>query len=129
MSQEINRELSKIDPRLLEYYNSLSSLIKRTSGKDFRIFEGHRTLERQKVLIKQGFSKTLKSNHLHNPSKAIDVIEFPWTWNGYILTQEYKKLVNEHLKNFPFVSWGGNWKSFLDLPHHELKNETQNKKK
>jgi peptidoglycan L-alanyl-D-glutamate endopeptidase CwlK len=121
MSQEINRELSKIDPRLVTYFNSLSKIIKETSGKDFRIFEGNRTLERQQILIKQGFSKTLKSNHLYIPSKAIDIIEFPWTWKGFILTPEYKKLVNTHLKNFPDISWGGNWKKFVDLPHHELK--------
>jgi peptidoglycan L-alanyl-D-glutamate endopeptidase CwlK len=121
MSQEINRELSKIDPKLVEYFNSLSKIIKETSGKDFRIFEGNRTLERQQVLIKQGFSKTLKSNHLHIPSKAIDIIEFPWSWKGFILTPEYKKLVNTHLKNFPDIAWGGNWKKFVDLPHHELK--------
>ena len=121
MSQEINRELSKIDSRLVEYFNSLSNTIKEASGKDFRVFEGNRTLERQKLLIKQGFSKTLKSNHLHIPSKAIDVIEFPWSWNGFILTPEYKKIVNTHLKKFPDISWGVNWKSFIDLPHNELK--------
>lgn len=121
MSQEINRELSKIDPRLVEYFNSLSKRIKESHGKDFRIFEGNRTLERQQILIKQGFSKTLKSNHLYFPSKAIDIIEYPWTWKGFILTPEYKKLVNTHLKNFPDIAWGGNWKKFVDLPHHELK--------
>lgn len=125
MSQEINRDLDKIDSRLVEYFNSLSKHIKKVSGKDFRIFEGHRTLERQKILLKQGFSKTLKSNHLSNPSKAIDVIEFPWTWNGFILTPEYKKIVNDHLLNFPFISWGGNWISFKDLPHHEIKREVK----
>lgn len=123
MSQEINRDLDKIDSRLVEYFNSLSQAIKKISGKDFRIFEGHRTLERQKILLKQGFSRTLKSNHLTLPCRAIDVIEFPWTWNGFILTQEYKKIVNDHLEIFPHISWGGNWVTFKDLPHHELKRE------
>lgn len=123
MSTEINRDLDKIDSRLLEYFNSLSEIIHRKTGKTFKIFEGHRTLERQKILIKQGFSKTLKSNHLFNPSKAIDIIESPWTWNGFILTPEYKKIVNDHLEKFPHISWGGNWISFKDLPHHELKRE------
>jgi len=120
---EINREEILIDAKLLEFFKKLSEIVKNNYNKDFRVFEGHRTLERQKQLFNQGYSKTLKSNHLYNPSKAIDIIEYPWTWSGFILSNDYKNLVNELLKKFPNVSWGGNWTKFIDLPHFELKNE------
>lgn len=120
MSQDINRNLELIDPILLNFFTDLSIELKIKHKKDFRIFEGHRTLERQKILKEKGFSKTLKSKHLHNPSKAIDVIEHPWTWNGFILTPIYKNLVLEILKKHPTVKWGGLWKIFVDLPHFEI---------
>lgn len=118
---KINRDPERIDERLLKYFESLSKILKEKHNKDFRIFEGHRTLDRQKKLVKDGFSKTLKSKHLSLPSLAIDIVEFPWTWEGFILTDIYKKTVNDHLKKFPFIDWGGNWTNFKDLPHHEIK--------
>jgi len=127
MSQEINRDPSLIDARLLDFYKTLSSTIQKNHKLDFRIFEGHRTLERQKILVKNGFSKTLKSKHLHKPSKAIDVIEYPWSWKGFILSDKYRNLVNELLLNYKDISWGGSWKSFVDLPHFEI-NETKTEK-
>ena len=117
----INRDLELIDGRLIQYFTSLSNLLKEKFQKDFRIFEGHRTAERQEILLKKGFSKTKNSKHLFKPSKAIDIIEFPWSWKGFILTSEYRILVNDHLKKFPHIQWGGNWKTFIDLPHHEIK--------
>ena len=118
----VNRNLELIDGRLIQYFESLSKILKDNHQKDFRIFEGHRTAERQEILLKKGFSKTKNSKHLFKPSKAIDIIEFPWTWEGFILSPDYRKIVNDHLKKFPLIQWGGNWKSFLDLPHHEIKN-------
>lgn len=120
IQQEINRDPQLIDPILINFFTDLSIECKIKYKKDFRIFEGHRTLERQKILKSKGFSKTLKSKHLYNPSKAIDIIEFPWTWNGFILTPVYKNLVLEILKKHPKVSWGGVWKSFVDLPHFQI---------
>lgn len=127
MSQEINRDFLLIDARLLDFYKTLSSTIQKNHKLDFRIFEGHRTLERQKILVKNGFSKTLKSKHLNNPSRAIDIIEYPWSWKGFILSDKYRNLVNELLLNYKDISWGGNWKSFVDLPHFEI-NETKTQK-
>lgn len=121
MSAEIvNRDPKLISPILLDFYTDLSINLKTKFNKDFRIFEGFRTLERQKVLKAKGFSKTLKSKHLFNPSKAIDVIEYPWTWSGFILSNDYKNFVIELLKKYPTINWGGKWKNFVDLPHFEI---------
>lgn len=122
-STEINRDIKLIHPELIKFYNSFSLELKTKHNKDFRIFEGHRTAERQKVLFTQGFSKTLNSRHLLNPSSAIDVIEFPWTWAGFIVSKEYFNFVNTFLKNEKWnkIEWGGNWRKFKDFPHFQLK--------
>ena len=41
---------------------------------DFAVIEGMRTLERQKELVKQGASKTLKSRHL--TGHAVDIAPY-----------------------------------------------------
>ena len=123
MLQNINRDWSLIDPELIKFYNSFALELKTKFNKDFRIFEGHRTQERQKVLFKQGFSKTLNSKHLLNPSSAIDIIEFPWTWSGFIVSKEYFNFTSEFLKNEKYnkIEWGGTWTKFKDLPHFQLR--------
>lgn len=121
MLQEINRDIKLIHPDLIKFFNSFSAEIKNKFGKDFRIFEGHRTLERQKVLFSQGYSKTLKSRHLSNPSEAIDILEYPWTWSGLIISKEYFDFTNNFLKNYNNIEWGGNWITFKDYPHFQIK--------
>lgn len=123
---KINSDLKLIHKDLLNFYGEFSKQLKDKHGKIFKIFEGHRSLERQKILFSQGFSKTMKSRHLSNPSEAIDIIEFPYTWKGFILSKEYSNFVNAFLKNSKWekIEWGGNWKTFKDLPHFQLKNET-----
>ena len=121
MLQEINRDLKLIHPDLIKFYNTFSSEIKTKFNKDFRIFEGHRTTERQKVLFSQGYSKTLKSKHLSNPSEAIDILEYPWTWSGLIVTKEYYDFTNNILLKFNYIEWGGNWITFKDYPHFQIK--------
>ncbi len=123
---KINSDILLVHEELVKFYKAFSVELKVKHNKDFRIFEGHRTLERQKILFTQGFSKTLNSQHLKKPSHAIDVIEFPYTWTGFILSKEYFNFVNTFLKNPKWmkIEWGGNWKKFKDLPHFQLKNET-----
>ena len=121
MLAEINRDLKLIHSDLIKFYNTFSSEIKNKFNKDFRIFEGHRTTERQKVLFSQGYSKTLKSKHLSNPSEAIDILEYPWTWSGLIVTKEYYDFTNNILLKFNYIEWGGNWITFKDYPHFQIK--------
>jgi peptidoglycan L-alanyl-D-glutamate endopeptidase CwlK len=121
MLQEINRDIKLIHPDLIKFFNSFSAEIKNKFNKDFKIFEGHRTLERQKVLFSQGYSKTLKSRHLSNPSEAIDILEYPWTWSGLIVSKEYFDFTGNFLKNYNNIEWGGNWITFKDYPHFQIK--------
>lgn len=85
---------------------------------DFIITEGKRTLERQRELVKKGASKTLKSRHL--TGHAIDFVDVGASYNYERMRQiadAFKKAA-KHLK-IP-ITWGGDWKSFVDTPHIEL---------
>ncbi len=111
------------------------------STRDFTIIEGLRSIGRQKELVKEGKSKTLKSRHIHG--FAIDLVPYPVSWEfpdffpvGDAVIQACKDL------DIP-LRWGGNWRvrdlrewegsaeelvnaydgSFYDLPHFELNSD------
>ena len=93
------------------------------SPYDFSITEGIRTLKRQKELVAQGKSKTLKSYHL--TGKAVDIagwIDGKVTWDF-----KYYKEVADHIKEVArklgyVITWGGDWKTFKDGPHFQIEN-------
>lgn len=95
---------------------------------DCTIIEGLRSKERQKELLKQGATKTLKSKHLEG--RAMDVAPYPIDWDdrdrfhyfgGYVLGVASQMGYN--------VRWGGDWdsdtetkdNSFDDLVHFEIR--------
>jgi peptidoglycan L-alanyl-D-glutamate endopeptidase CwlK len=92
----------------------------------FGITCGVRTLEEQKVLVKKGASKTLKSRHIpakNGYSHAIDVVAFidgkvRWDWPLYDKISKAMKAAAKAEK-VP-IEWGGDWKSFKDGPHYQL---------
>lgn len=87
---------------------------------------GVRTLEEQKVLVKKGASKTLKSRHIPAPngySHAVDVVAFidgkvRWDWPLYDKIAKAMKVAAKAEK-IP-IEWGGDWVSFKDGPHFQL---------
>jgi len=88
---------------------------------DCSVLEGHRSPERQQQLFDEGMTKTLNSNHLHDPSRAVDVMPYPINWDDALehhkfATKVYQKAIQLGIK----VRWGGNFKSFFDAPHWEL---------
>lgn len=125
-SQRSLNNLKNVDGRLVEICNEL---IKRV---DFTVIEGHRTIERQQELYKQGFSQldgiNKKGKHNYSPSLAIDIIPYEKGHNPFdgskkseamfeSLAKEFKKVAME--KDIVVV-WGGDWKSFKDLPHFQI---------
>jgi len=92
----------------------------------FGITCGVRTLEEQKVLVKKGASKTLKSRHIpakNGYSHAIDVVAFidgkvRWDWPLYDKISKAMKAAAKAEK-VP-IEWGGDWVSFKDGPHYQL---------
>jgi peptidoglycan L-alanyl-D-glutamate endopeptidase CwlK len=92
------------------------------SPVDFGITEGIRTIERQKILVSQGKSQTLKSRHLIG--EAIDICPYI---NGSF-TYEDKEAFKQIAAAFDTaaailgekITWGGNWVSFVDMPHFQI---------
>jgi len=89
--------------------------------RDCTVLEGHRSMERQKQLFRDGKSKTLASKHLTQPSIAVDVMPYPIKWEDRegqldFATFVYMKAIELGVK----VKWGGNFRNFYDSPHWEL---------
>lgn len=118
--------LKNVDKRLIHICNELINHI------DFTVIEGHRSLERQLELYEQGYSQidgiTKKGKHNYLPSLAIDIIPYKKGHNPFdgskkseemfnTLAKEFKKVANELGYK---ITWGGDWKSFKDLPHFQL---------
>lgn len=125
-SQRSLDNLKNVDERLVRICNEL---IKRI---DFTVIEGFRTPERQKEMYDKGFSKidgiTKKGKHNYSPSLAIDIIPYKKGHNPFDgskesdimfdnLAKEFKQVAKELGIN---ITWGGDWKSFVDKPHFQL---------
>lgn len=88
---------------------------------DFTVLEGLRTVERQKQLVAQGASKTMKSRHI--TGHAVDLApvvdgEVRWDWPLYKqLAVTIKRAAKE--VGVP-IEWGGDWLTFKDGPHWQL---------
>jgi len=86
---------------------------------DFTVIEGLRTPERQAELMKQGFTRTLKSRHIIG--QAVDIVPLPVDWKN----PEPFKLVADAMKKAAAelgvrITWGGDFKTFVDLPHYQI---------
>lgn len=93
------------------------------SSVDFCITEGLRTKERQRELVEEGKSQTMKSRHL--TGHAIDVYAYPqgcpggsWEWKYYEQIAKAFKLAAQQT-GIP-IEWGGDWKTLKDGPHFQL---------
>jgi peptidoglycan LD-endopeptidase CwlK len=94
----------------------------RITSIDFVVIEGLRTVERQKQLLAQGASRTMKSRHIHGFAVDIAPIgpdkKISFSWNLYYpLADVIKKAANQE---GVMIEWGGDWSRFKDGPHFEL---------
>ena len=89
------------------------------SDVPFEITDGLRTIEEQRDYFNNGFSKTMRSKHLDG--LAVDVVPIPVTWEPeafYPIAEAMKQAAD--ILDIPIV-WGGDWRTFKDYPHFELK--------
>lgn len=116
--------------RLTGVHSDLVRVVKRAiqiTDIDFTVLEGLRTVARQRQLVAQGASKTMKSRHIHG--FAVDLApmldfdgdgdkEVSWSWPHY---HRLAPFIQEaaRLENVP-IEWGGLWRSFRDGPHWQL---------
>lgn len=112
-----------------------------TGIMDFSVNEGVRTLERQKKLVSEGFSKTMKSKHLVQSDgygHAVDLYPYPIDMEAVnrnnaveivrfgVLAGIIKSIAWTHGIE---IEWGGDFDSdgqtldstFFDAPHIQLK--------
>ena len=116
----VHRDLSRVARKALEL-----------SPVDFGITEGLRSEEKQKQLVAEGASKTMKSKHL--TGHAIDIAcfvdgEVTWKLEYYQIVANAFALACDELK--VNLRWGGSWKvnnfkldpenKFVDAVHFEL---------
>ena len=98
---------------------------------DFGITEGIRSNQRQRELVEQGKSKTLKSKHIEG--KAIDIVCYvsgrvTWELQYYQIVANAFGIASHQLGIN--IRWGGSWivndfslnphNKFIDAVHYEL---------
>ena len=135
LSERSLKNLELIHPDLTKV---IKEAIK-NSPHDFTITDGQRTTEEQKALYAKGRTApgkivtqkngtTNKSNHQAKGDGlgyAVDLYSF---YDGKVQVDDDKKLkvIAEHIKAVAKdlkinIEWGGDWKTFKDYPHFELK--------
>jgi len=106
----------------------LQKVIKRAadlSSIDFTILEVVRTVARQKELVANGASRTMRSRHLASAdgkSRAVDIAptdggQVSWAWPLY---HKLAPIIKQAAKELGVaIEWGGDWK-WADGPHWQL---------
>lgn len=120
-------KLSTVKPELADVARKALEL----SSIDFGITEGKRSEEKQKQLVAEGASKTMKSKHL--TGDAIDIVcytdgKITWDLEHYQTAAYAFALASKELD--VDLRWGGSWKvnnfkldpnnKFIDAVHFEL---------
>lgn len=112
--------LKGIHPKLV----SLMKEAIKHSPHDFMITEGLRTIERQRELVKQGKSKTMKSYHLLG--KAVDIaliVNNEVNWDFALYREVAKHIKKTAREQGIKITWGGDWVRFKDGPHFQIEED------
>ena len=117
---DVHPDLRRVADRALELLAA--------TDYDFTITDGGRTKKEQEEFVRTGKSKTMKSRHLGG--FALDYIALVWDERLKRKVGTYEpsamKIIADAFKRagrelgIP-VEWGGDWKSFADMPHIQLR--------
>ena len=128
------KKLEGLHPQLQKFFHELIKI----SPYDFSITQGVRTAEEQNKLYQQGRTVPgaivtncdgykLKSNHQIKDDGLGYAGDIAVLVNNKVTWEEkyYKEVANSarELMQKYNVEWGGDWKSFKDLPHFEYRGE------
>ncbi len=128
LSKRSFSKLRGVDSRLVRVVKHAIQI----SAIDFAVTEGVRDLDRQRSLVAQGKSHTLRSKHLvgHaidvmaagdlNNDGIIDHQDKSITWNREFYGPIADAMKQAALELSITIRWGGDFKSFYDGPHFEL---------
>ena len=135
-SKRSKNNLASADEKLQQLFNEVIKEF------DCTIIQGHRTPEEQFELFKKGRErvdgwwtiidkskvvtnldgKTKQSKHNYYPSKAVDVVPYPLDWKDIDSFKLLASVVKRKAIELGIdVEWGGDWKSFKDYPHWQIK--------
>ena len=117
LSQRSLDKMIGVNPKLVE----VVKLAITKSPLDFSISEGLRTVERQKELVAQKKSQTMKSRHIVGEAVDICVLvdgKVNWDFENY---RKVADVFKECAKELDVkITWGGDWTSFKDGPHFQI---------
>jgi peptidoglycan L-alanyl-D-glutamate endopeptidase CwlK len=118
-SQRSKDRLATCDKRLQDIMNEA------IKEYDFSVLEGHRSLERQYKLYKEGRSqidgRRKMGKHNYSPSLAVDIVPYPIDWNDIDRFKELAVIIKRIAKEKSVkIVHGGDWKSFKDYPHWQI---------
>lgn len=117
LSQRSLDKMIGVNPKLVE----VVKLAITKSPLDFSISEGLRTVERQKELVAQKKSQTMKSRHIVGEAVDICVLidgKANWDFENYrIVADVFKDCAAELGVK---ITWGGEWVTLKDGPHFQI---------
>lgn len=119
-SQRSQNRLNTCDPQLIELFEAV------LQKQDCTILEGHRSEERQNKLFAKGNSQVRFPNSRHNsfPSQAVDCVPYPIDWDNIDRFKKFMELVKETAEELDIeIECGGEWRTFKDYPHYQLKRD------
>jgi peptidoglycan L-alanyl-D-glutamate endopeptidase CwlK len=93
---------------------------------DFAVICGHRGKADQELACAQGNSQTPwpRSKHNKKPSLAVDIVPFPVDWDDTGRFKDLAKVIMRIAEEKGIkIKWGGDWRTFIDMPHFELVEE------
>jgi peptidoglycan LD-endopeptidase CwlK len=114
----------KSKERLATCHPDLQSLFEKLGEtENFSVLCGHRDRDAQEAAYLSGNSRALFGESPHNrlPSMAVDIAPYPIDWNDAGRFRDLAVKVKELSKKMGIpLTWGGDFKSFVDMPHFEL---------
>jgi hypothetical protein len=129
--------LAGVHPDLVRIVERAADL----SPVPFRVFEGVRTVDRQRENVRRGVSKTMNSRHIPGANgvcHAVDLVlafdvdgdgdvdgsdhwASPVSRHGGAAWRRLETAVKSAARELDVpVEWGGDWRSFKDYPHWQL---------
>ena len=129
LSEKSWKNLEGVDPRLV----AVVAMALTKSGIDFGVSEGLRSYKRQRMMVQQGKSQTLKSKHLYG--EAVDL--YAWVNGNVSWDLVWYREINVYMLESAAtldvaIRWGNDWdrdgvevgqdpdERFVDGVHWEL---------
>lgn len=112
------RRLSTVHPDLQRIAHAVIKVM------DITVIDGYRGPTRQNKYFADGRSqkKYPESRHNTKPSGAIDLAPWPLDWDDIDRFRKLSLILKGAAAALDIeIEWGGDWRSFKDYPHYQLK--------